>query len=52
VFTEEQVIAAAKKAAGNENTVIFEMQGHDDPMQLLDYVRHGCYCVRCRVYLH
>ena len=38
-FTEEQVILAAKKAAGNENTVIFEMQGHDDPMQLLDYVR-------------
>lgn len=38
-FSEEQVIAAAKKAAGNENTVIFEMQGHDDPMQLLDYVR-------------
>ena len=25
--------------AGGENAVIFEMRGHDDPMQLLDYVR-------------
>ena len=38
-FTEEQVIAAAQKVAGGENAVIFEMRGHDDPMQLLDYVR-------------
>ena len=38
-FSEEQVIQAAQKVAGNENTVIFEMRSHDDPMQLLDYVR-------------
>ena len=38
-FTEEQVIQAAQKMAGGENTVIFEMQSHDDPMQLLEYVR-------------
>tara|TARA_R110001606_G_scaffold100875_2_gene221681 strand:- start:5262 stop:6860 length:1599 start_codon:yes stop_codon:yes gene_type:complete len=38
-YTEEQVIAAAQKMAGGENTVIFEMQSHDDPMQLLEYVR-------------
>ena len=38
-FSEEQVIQAAQKIAGGENTVIFEMQSHDDPLQLLDYVR-------------
>ena len=38
-FTEEQVIAAAQKMAGGESTIIFEMQSHDDPMQLLEYVR-------------
>ena len=38
-YTEEQVITAAQKMAGGENTVIFEMQSHDDPMQLLEYVR-------------
>lgn len=38
-FTEDQVIKAAQKIAGGENTVIFEMRSHDDPMQLLDYVR-------------
>lgn len=38
-YTEEQVISAAQKMAGGENTVIFEMQSHDDPMQLLEYVR-------------
>ena len=38
-FSEDQVIKAAQKMAGNENTVIFEMRSHDDPMQLLDYVR-------------
>ena len=37
--TEEEVIQAAKRAAGNDNTIIFEMRGHDDPLQLLDYVR-------------
>jgi len=38
-FSEQQVIAAAQKMAGDENTIIFEMQAHDDPMQLLEYVR-------------
>ena len=38
-FSEEQVIAAAQKMAGGESTIIFEMQSHDDPMQLLEYVR-------------
>ena len=38
-FSEEKVIQAAQKIAGGENTVIFEMQSHDDPLQLLDYVR-------------
>jgi len=38
-YTEEQVIQAAQKMTGGENTIIFEMQTHDDPMQLLDYVR-------------
>lgn len=38
-FTEEQVISAAQKMAGGESTIIFEMQSHDDPMQLLEYVR-------------
>ena len=38
-YSEEEVIKAAQKAASDENTIIFEMQPHDDPMQLLDYVR-------------
>ena len=38
-FTEAQVIDAAKKAAGDEKTIIFEMRSHDDPLQLLEYVR-------------
>lgn len=36
---EETVILAAKMAARDDKTIIFEMQAHDDPMKLLDYVR-------------
>ena len=36
---EDTVILAAKMAARDEKTIIFEMQAHDDPMKLLDYVR-------------
>ena len=36
---EDQVILAAKIAAQDDKTIVFEMRGHDDPMQLLDYVR-------------
>jgi len=38
-ISEDQVIEAAKKAAQDEKTIIFEMQAHDDPMALLEYVR-------------
>ena len=38
-YTEEQVIKAGQKIAGGDNTIVFEMQSHDNPMQLLDYVR-------------
>ena len=37
--TEDEVIDAAKTAAQDDKTIIFEMQAHDDPMKLLDYVR-------------
>jgi replicative DNA helicase len=37
--SEDQVILAAKIAAQDDKTIVFEMRGHDDPMQLLDYVR-------------
>lgn len=37
--SEEDVIAAAKKATKGERTIIFEMRVHDDPMKLLEYVR-------------
>ena len=37
--TEDDVILAAKIAARDDQTIIFEMQAHDDPMKLLDYVR-------------
>jgi len=37
--TEDQVILAAKIASQDDKTIVFEMRGHDDPMQLLDYVR-------------
>jgi len=36
---EDTVILAGKMAARDEKTIIFEMQAHDDPMKLLDYVR-------------
>ena len=36
---EDTVILAAKMAAQDDKTIIFEMQAHDDPMKLLDYVR-------------
>lgn len=36
---EDTVILAAKMASRDEKTIIFEMQAHDDPMKLLDYVR-------------
>ena len=38
-YSEEQVIEAAQKISKNDNTIVFEMQSHDDPMKLLDYVR-------------
>lgn len=37
--SEEEVIAAAKRATKAERTIIFEMRVHDDPMKLLEYVR-------------
>lgn len=37
--TEEEVIQAAKLASQDEKTIIFEMRAHDDPLQLLEYVR-------------
>ena len=36
---EDTVVLAGKMAARDEKTIIFEMQAHDDPMKLLDYVR-------------
>jgi twinkle protein len=38
-ISENQVIDAAQKMARNESTIVFEMQPHDDPLKLLDYVR-------------
>lgn len=38
-ISEEDVIKAAKGAAKNERTIIFEMRAHDDPMKILEYVR-------------
>ena len=38
-ISEEDVIKAAKEAAKNERTIIFEMRAHDDPMKILEYVR-------------
>lgn len=37
--SEEEVIAAAKRATKAERTIVFEMRVHDDPMKLLEYVR-------------
>jgi twinkle protein len=37
--SEDEVVDAAKVAAQDDKTIIFEMQAHDDPMKLLDYVR-------------
>jgi replicative DNA helicase len=37
--SEQNVIEAAKIATKGENTIIFEMMSHDDPLKLLDYVR-------------
>lgn len=36
---EDEVILAAQIASQDENTIIFEMRAHDDPLQLLEYVR-------------
>ena len=36
---ESKVIEAAKKVSKGDNTIIFEMRSHDDPLQLLEYVR-------------
>ena len=38
-FTEQQVIDAAQKLGGGDKSVVFYMEGHDDPMMVLDYVR-------------
>jgi len=38
-FTEQQVIDAAQKLGGDNKSVVFYMEGHDDPMMVLDYVR-------------
>lgn len=40
-YTEDQVIEAAQRMADGERTIIFEMRGHDDPLQLLEYVRRA-----------
>ena len=37
--SEDEVVDAAQVAAQDDKTIIFEMQAHDDPMKLLDYVR-------------
>ena len=37
--SEDGVVDAAQVAAQDDKTIIFEMQAHDDPMKLLDYVR-------------
>ena len=37
--SEDEVVDAAQVAAQDAKTIIFEMQAHDDPMKLLDYVR-------------
>ena len=36
---EDAVVKAAKEAAKNERTIIFEMRANDDPMKVLEYVR-------------
>lgn len=36
---EEQVIEAAKKASKGENTIIFEMRSHDEPIEIIEYCR-------------
>lgn len=36
---EEKVIEAAKKAAGGDNTIIFEMRSHDEPVEIIEYCR-------------
>lgn len=38
-ISESDVIAAAKRAAKDSKTILFEMRGSDDPLKLLDYAR-------------
>jgi twinkle protein len=38
-ITEEQVIEAAQRMAQGDRTIVFEMQGGDDPMSVVDYCR-------------
>lgn len=37
--SEDEVIEAAKKATKGDRTILFEMQGGDDPMAIVDYCR-------------
>lgn len=38
-ISEEEVIEAAKEAVKGDRTILFEMRGEDNPMDLLDHVR-------------
>lgn len=37
--SEETVIQAAKEASKGENTIIFEMRSHDEPVEIVEYCR-------------